>query len=149
VAVEAVARLAADLAAVSGRQVRLDEAGPHAPVDRRCTRFSDHERAQRAGRGRDRDGVVARFGDGRLEAELPKRLAGAFRRSLEAARTGELRLGGEIPAEAFAGLGQRLLGNDVHEVADEPVEVPRGELERRGLGWDAVELRRAPCTRPA
>ena len=143
--VEAVARLAHDLGGVDVVERGLEQPAPHAAVDLGELRSRDDERPQRAGRGRDHDGVVADLLDARLEPQPAERLTDALGAAAKVARRREPAPARERACELDSELAQppfsAALGKRVDEEPDELRVVALRELDPGRLGSRRVDLR--------
>src|SRR5918996_675607 len=150
---QAARRLALNAISADTVHASFDEAGPHASVDSTCIRTPDDEGTERAGRRRQFGPVALERHDGGLEAERAERIADLLESGRNVSRRLQARCGSERAAEILARLAERsppaASGNLLHQNADQLGQAPVGKFDPFELRGDAIDLGRAPRSRPA
>lgn len=131
----------------------LDETCPHALIDASCLRALQDEGPEWTRRGHQLRTVAADGDEGNLKAEGAKRITGPFEPPPDRPRGRHSGGGRKLAAIVLAHLAKCLRppssGNLLDQEADQLSQAAVGELDPFDFRRDAVDLRRAPCSRPA
>jgi hypothetical protein len=131
----------------------LDEARPHAAVDRGGLGTLDHEWAQRAGRGHDHGLLGVDGSEYGVEPELADCRTDGLESLGDVGGRPELGARSEPAPESATSIAERgrvtIVRYLVEELGDELRQMVGGELEGLGLRSGCIELRRPAGARPA